>query len=190
MSAKQNPQNPPQRYALRTSDLAQIALCAVLLTVCAWIAIPFPIPFTLQTLALFLTLCTLGGRKGLYAVAVYLLLGLAGLPVFSGFQGGAGVLLGAAGGYLIGFAAAAGVYWLVTANAKSTLPAQAAACALGLAACYLLGTLWFLLFYTRTTEATTLAAAMQVCILPFLLPDLVKMGLALALSRRLRPYLT
>ncbi|MBE6964339.1 MAG: biotin transporter BioY [Ruminococcaceae bacterium] len=189
MSANKDLQKAAQCHPLRTSDLVQIALCAVLLTVCAWIAIPFPIPFTLQTLALFLILCTLGGRKGLYAVTVYLFLGLAGLPVFSGFQGGIGVLLGASGGYPMGFLAAASIYWLVTAKVGSMLSARAVACLLGLMACYAIATVWFLLVYAPTTTPVTLWAALGSCVLPFLLPDLVKLGLALALSRRLRPYL-
>lgn len=180
----------PQRSVLRTSELAQIALCAVLFSVCAWISVPFPIPFTLQTLALFLTLCLLGGRKGLYAAAVYLLLGLAGLPVFSAFQGGIGVLLGASGGYPAGFLAAAGIYWLITAKAGRSLPVQAGACLLGLLACYAVGTAWFMLVYAPETAPVSLPAALGACVIPFLLPDLLKLALALFLAHRLRPHLT
>ena len=81
-------------YRLRTRDLTYVALCAVLIAVCAWISIPAPVPFTLQTFGIFAALTLLGGRRGCYAVAVYLLLGLVGLPVFAGFQGGIGALLG------------------------------------------------------------------------------------------------
>ena len=103
---------------LRTLDMAYIALFAVLMAVCAWITVPLPKPlvqFTLQTFAMFMALTTLGGRRGLYAMVVYLLLGAVGVPVFSGFRGGLGVLLDTTGGYIIGFAAAALVYWLLTA---------------------------------------------------------------------------
>ena len=97
-------------YRLRTRDLTYVALCAVLIAVCAWISIPAPVPFTLQTFGIFAALTLLGGRRGCYAVAVYLLLGLVGLPVFAGFQGGAGTLLGVTGGYILGFGAAALIY--------------------------------------------------------------------------------
>ena len=186
MSAKQT---SVRRTPLRTSELAQISLCAVLLTVCAWIVIPLPVPFTLQTLALFLTLCILGGRKGTYTVGVYLLLGLVGLPVFSGFQGGAGVLLGASGGYLAGFLAAAGIYWLITSKLGTALPVQAVACVSGLMGCYSMGTAWFMLVYARTAAPVSLSAALGWCVVPFLLPDLLKLALALAFSRRLAPHL-
>mgnify|MGYP002511586593 CR=1 FL=1 len=77
----------------RTLDLAYTALFAVLMAVCAWISTPktpISVPFTLQTFAMFAALTTLGGRRGLWAVVVYLLMGLVGLPVFTGFQGGPG----------------------------------------------------------------------------------------------------
>lgn len=109
-------------YRLRTRDLTYVALCAVLIAVCAWISIPAPVPFTLQTFGIFAALTLLGGRRGCYAVAVYLLLGLVGLPVFAGFQGGAGTLLGVTGGYILGFGAAALIYWLVTARLGASLP--------------------------------------------------------------------
>ena len=76
------------RTRLRTVDLAYAALFAVLLMVCAWINIPLTVPFTLQTFGVFAALGTLGGRRGTLAILAYLLLGLVGLPVFSGVQGG------------------------------------------------------------------------------------------------------
>ena len=74
------------------------------------------VPFTMQTFAVFLALGLLGGRRGTYAVLVYLLLGMIGIPVFSGFRGGPGVLLGTTGGYILGFLGSALVYWLMTAR--------------------------------------------------------------------------
>ena len=106
----------------RTLDLAYIALFAVLMAVCAWITLPLPKPlvqFTMQTFAMFMALTVLGGRRGLYAMLVYLLLGAVGIPVFSGFRGGIGVLLDTTGGYIIGFVGAALLYWLLTAKLVS-----------------------------------------------------------------------
>ena len=98
---------PSAKGTWRPVDMAYIALFAVLLTVCAWISVPLPVPFTLQTFAIFAALGILGGRRGTWAVAVYLLLGAVGLPVFSGFRGGLGALLGTTGGYILGFLALA-----------------------------------------------------------------------------------
>ena len=173
---------------LRTLDMTYIAIFTVLMAVCAWISIPVTtIVFTLQTFAVFAALLTLGGRRGTYAVLAYLLLGLVGLPVFSNFQGGAGVLLGATGGYILGFLGSALVYWLITARVRDTLPVRIAACGIGLVVCYAFGTAWFLAVYTG--GETSLGAALAMCVFPFILPDLVKIGLAVTLAQRVRKLL-
>ena len=176
-------------YRLRTRDLTYVALCAVLIAVCAWISIPAPVPFTLQTFGIFAALTLLGGRRGCYAVAVYLLLGLVGLPVFAGFQGGAGTLLGVTGGYILGFGAAALIYWLVAARLGASLPVSILACVLGLLVCYTFGTAWFLVAYARSVGPISLTAALGMCVFPFVLPDLIKLALAVLLSRRVGKFL-
>lgn len=174
---------------LRTLDLTYIALFAVLMAVCAWIAIPMTVPFTLQTFAVFAALGMLGGRRGTYAVAVYLLLGAAGLPVFSNFQSGLGALLGTTGGYILGFFFAGLAYWLVTSRLGSSLPVTALASLLGLTVCYAFGTVWFLVVYARTIGTIGLMTALGWCVFPFIVPDLMKLALAMLLSRRLKKYL-
>ena len=82
---------------MKTRELAYTGILAALIAVCSWISIPTAVPFTLQTFAVFLTLGLLGGRLGTLAVTVYLLLGAVGLPVFAGFHGGLGAVLGATG---------------------------------------------------------------------------------------------
>ena len=85
-------------------NVRKMVLCsmmAALTAVCAWIAIPIPpISVTMQTFAIFLTLGILGGKWGTVSVLLYLLLGVVGLPVFTGFRGGAAALLDATGGFL------------------------------------------------------------------------------------------
>lgn len=175
---------------LRTVDLAYIALFAALLALCAWISVPFfEVPFTLQTFGVFAAMLMLGGRRGSMAVTVYLLLGAAGLPVFAGFKGGLGALAGVTGGYLVGFLVLAAVYTGVTALLGDSEAAGIAGCVLGLAACYAFGTVWFLLVYARTAGTIGLTAILAKCVFPFLLPDAVKLALAAALSRRLKPML-
>lgn len=176
----------------RTLDLAYIALFAVLMAVCAWISTPktpISVPFTLQTFAMFAALTTLGGRRGLWAVVVYLLMGLVGLPVFTGFQGGLGVLLGTTGGYIIGFIGSALIYWLLTARLGDSLPVMVCGCLLGMLVYYAFGTAWFLALYTATKGPISLAAALAACVVPFVVPDLLKLALAVLVSRRVRKYL-
>ena len=78
---------------MKTLDMVYIALFACLMAICAWISIPGQIPFTLQTMGVFLAVGLLGGKRGTVAVLVYILMGAVGLPVFSGFAGGLGKLL-------------------------------------------------------------------------------------------------
>ena len=183
------PQTYVTRPGWRAVDLAYTALFTVLIMVCAWITVPLTVPFTLQTFGVFAALGTLGGRRGTYAVAAYLLLGLMGLPVFSGFQGGPGVLLGTTGGYILGFLASALLYWAVTARFGHRPAVMAAAMGLGLAVCYAFGTAWFLAAYARTAGPMGLWAALGLCVFPFVVPDLAKLALAMFLSRRLARHL-
>nr|WP_325196323.1 biotin transporter BioY [uncultured Oscillibacter sp.] len=173
----------------RTVDLAYIALFAVLMAVCAWITIPMTVPFTLQIFAVFAALVTLGGRRGTYAVVVYLLLGAVGLPVGAGFQGGLGWLLGTTGGYIVGFLCIALLYWLLTAKLGESLPVVIAACVLGLTLCYAFGTAWFMVVYAQNSGPVGLMTALGWCVFPYIIPDLVKLVLAVLLSRRVKQFL-
>lgn len=170
----------------RTRGMTECALCAALIALCAWIAVPGAVPFTMQTFGVFAALSVLGGKRGTAAVAVYLGLGLLGLPVFSGFRGGPGALLGATGGYIMGFLALALTVWGLERLLGRSLWAQAAAMTLGLLVCYAFGTAWFLAVYTRTTGPIGLGAALGKCVLPFVPLDLGKMFLALLVGRRVR----
>jgi len=174
---------------LRTVDLTYIALFTVLMAVCAWITLPMAVPFTLQTFAVFAALGTLGGRRGTLAVTAYLLLGAVGLPVFSGFRGGPGMLLGTTGGYLTGFLAAALCYWLLTAGLGDRPAVRLTAMVLGLLLCYAFGTAWYLLVYIRNGQAMALWAALGNCVFPFVVPDLCKLALAFLLSGKYRKFL-
>ena len=97
----------------KTYDLVYIAVFAVVMAVCSWISIPAQVPFTLQTFGVFMAVGVLGGKRGTLAVLVYVLLGAVGVPVFAGFSGGIGSLLGNAGGYIIGFIFSALVMWAI-----------------------------------------------------------------------------
>ena len=170
---------------MRTQALARAALAAALMALCSWISLPTAVPFTLQTFALFLTLGVLGGRLGALAVGVYLLLGAVGLPVFAGFSGGLGALLGATGGYLLGFLLTALTVWGAERLWGRSAPGFLASCLAGLGLCYLFGTVWFAAVYASSSGPVGLAAVLGWCVAPFVLPDLAKLALALALRRRL-----
>lgn len=173
----------------KTIDLAYIAICAALIVICSWISIPTAVPFTLQTFAVFATLGLLGGKKGTISVLVFLILGAIGLPVFANFGGGLGVLLGSTGGYLLGFIFMGLIYMLGEKISGGKLVIRIASMVLGLAVCYAFGTAWFMVVYTHNSGAIGLGTALSWCVFPFIIPDLVKMALAISLSEQLRKAL-
>lgn len=173
---------------LRTRDLAYIGVFTALMAVCSWISIPTTVPFTLQTMAVFLAVGILGGKRGTLAVLAFILLGAVGAPVFAGFTGGPSILLGTTGGYIIGFLFAALLMWAMERFLGTGLWVLGVSMALGLLVCYAFGSVWFMWVYARTTGAVTLAAVLGWCVVPFIAPDLVKIGLALTLTAQLRRH--
>lgn len=169
----------------RTVDMAYIALFAVMIAVCSWISIPATVPFTLQTFGVFLAVGVLGGKRGTLAVLVYLLLGIVGLPVFAGFSGGIGCLLGTTGGYIVGFLFSALVMWAMERFLGKKPWVLALSMVLGLIVCYAFGTVWFMQVYAKTTGAIGLWTALGWCVFPYIIPDLVKIVLAMVLCKRL-----
>lgn len=162
------------------------ALFAALLVICGWLAVPVgEMAVTMQTFGVFLTLCVLGGKTGTFGILGYLLLGAVGLPVFSGFRGGLGALLGATGGYLVGFLAIGLVYWLSERLLPSARWTDAVACAAGLLVCYGFGTAWFWAVYLPD-GGVGIGAVLLKCVAPYLLPDALKLALAVYIAPRLR----
>lgn len=175
------------KKTFKIKDIVFTAMGAALIAVCSWIAVPLPaVPITLQTFALFAVLGLLGGARGTAAVAVYLAVGACGAPVFSGFSGGVSSLVGATGGYLMGFLLSAAVYWAITAAFKDRAAARIAGMLAGLAVCYAFGTVWFARVYSGAEGPISAGAALMKCVVPFILPDLAKLALAFTVSSLLR----
>ena len=170
---------------ITTKDMAYIALFAVIIAICSWLSVPATIPFTLQTFGIFLTVGVLGGKRGTLSVLVYLLLGIIGIPVFSGFTGGVGRLLGTTGGYIIGFLFSAMVMWAMEQFLGKKRWILAISMLLGLIVCYVFGTIWFMLVYANTTGQIGVWTALGWCVFPYIIPDLIKIVLALVLCKRL-----
>ena len=174
-----------KKHPITAKDMAYSGICAALLAISAWCAIPMPqVSFTMQSFAVFFALGLLGGRRGVISISIYLVMGLIGLPVFSGFRGGVGVLLGITGGYIWGFLLAGLLYWTVTALFGQGFKARLAAMILGMLLCYGCGTVWYLRVY-----GGNLWAVLTACVLPYLLPDGVKIALALTLAGRLKRFI-
>lgn len=174
---------------MKLKEMTQIALMVCVITICSWLTIPVTVPFTMQTFAVFCTLLLLGGRNGLVAVIVYVFTGCIGLPVFSGFRGGIAHIVGPTGGYIIGFIFAAVIYLLFEPlfckHSKLQLPVLAG----GLIICYLTGTVWFKVVYGLHGTAYSVGVVISLCVLPYIVPDLIKLVLAWIISNRIKKSL-
>ena len=170
----------------KTLDLIYIAIGAAIITVCSWISIPMTVPFTLQTFAVFATLLILGGYRGTVATVVYVLMGAIGLPVFAGFSGGLAIILGNTGGYILGFIFIGLIYATSIRLFGEKIYVELSALLTGLVVCYAFGTAWFMHVYMRNTGTVGLMTVLSWCVFPFVIPDLLKMALAFAVSRRVR----
>ncbi|HJB25735.1 MAG TPA: biotin transporter BioY [Firmicutes bacterium] len=173
---------------IKTKNLILCALFAALTAVCSQIALVLPItqvPFNLATFAVFLAGGLLGASTGAISQIVYVFLGAIGVPVFAQFSGGFQNLIGPTGGYIIGYIAGAWVTGLlVNQFSKRSFFLYALAMAAGLAACYALGTAWYMVL----TKAN-LTASLMLCVVPFLPVDALKIVLAAFLCTRLSKHL-
>lgn len=190
----------------KTIQLAETALMSAVLCVLAPFTIPLPVspvPLSLATFVVYLAAVLLGAKRGAVSVLIYLLLGLVGLPVFSCFSGGVGVLLGPTGGYLVGYVLCAVIVgWLTERGSvrnrlrkKPSVEETYAkdrengglrqtvwhvfAMTLGTLACYTLGTAWFLVLMKGSY---TLTRALLVCVVPYLPFDMIKIFAAAAVA--------
>lgn len=172
---------------MKAKNMALCGLFTAVLAVCAWISVPLgDSVITLQTFGIFLTLGLLGGKRGTLSILVYLLLGAVGAPVFSAFRGGLGTLLGTTGGYIFGFMLTSLFYWSIT-SVKDTPGTRLLAMVLGLVLCYACGSYWYMTRYL-SSDSLTLGAVLLKCVVPYVIPDAVKLTLAWILTGRLKRF--
>lgn len=171
---------------IRLRKMILSSVFCVLIAACSWISFPFPvtgIPITLQTLAIFLCLIVCGGKWGCASIGLYIIIGMIGVPVFSGFKGGIGVLAGPTGGYIIGFIFTGLLYMICEMVFKNLkLPVKIIVLFSGLLLCYTFGTVWFTLVYSKNTGNIGFGTAITYCVLPYIIPDIIKLGVAVSLS--------
>ena len=166
---------------MTTFELAACAMFAALTAVLSQVAVPIgPVPINLATFSVFLSGGVLGAAGGLVSQGVFVLLGAAGLPVYSGFKGGLGVLAGPTGGYLAGYLAAAWLTGVLSRRLGRRPQMLALSMALSMAVCYFLGTAWFMIVTKRE-----LWESLTLCVFPFLIGDALKIAAAAVLSARL-----
>ncbi|RGZ17944.1 biotin transporter BioY [Agathobacter rectalis] len=166
-------------YAITVTALMTAVTCIL-----APLSIPIgPVPISLTNLAIYISLYLLGWKRGTISYLIYLLIGLVGIPVFSGFTGGPAKLAGPTGGYIIGLLHG---NYCRTCN-RSFPPAwlQLIGMIVGTIICYVLGTAWFCF-----EAKSTVSGALSICVFPFIPGDLIKMIIAMligpAIKKRLR----
>ena len=164
--------------AMRDALLVLAGVAVVAISAQVAVPLPFtPVPITGQTFGVLLTAAALGPRRGVASMALYLLLGVAGLPIFQHASSGMTYALGATGGYLIGFIVAG---WLVGALARRGLDRRPEGTALAFVAgsllIYAFGVPWL-----AVTLGVSLPEAVGLGLTPFLIGDAVKAVLAAVL---------
>ena len=167
-------------YAITVTALMTAVTCIL-----APLSIPIgPVPISLTNLAIYISLYLLGWKRGTISYPIYLLIGLVGIPVFSGFTGGPAKLAGPTGGYIIGFIAMAIIAGLVIDHFHQPW-LQLIGMIVGTIICYVLGTAWFCF-----EAKSTVSGALSICVFPFIPGDLIKMIIAMligpAIKKRLR----
>lgn len=171
----------------KITDMVYIGLSAAIIAVCSWISIPLTVPITLQTMGVVLISGLFGAKRGTLSTLLYILIGAIGVPVFSGFKSGFGVLLGSTGGYIIGFIFTALIVGIVS-DKTNKLWALILSMVVGILVCYAFGTAWFAVVYAKTNEPASLATILGWCVIPFLIPDAIKIALAAVLTNRLKKF--
>lgn len=171
---------------MQAKQITLSALFASLTAVGAYIVVPlWPVPITLQTFFIYLAIALFGFEVALPSQIIYVLLGLAGLPVFAGGKAGIAVLLGPTAGYILGFILAAAVGGVMVKR-TGILPALAVATA----TIYLSG-YTYLALWLYMVKGETMAAyyAFTAGVLPFIIGDVLKILLATYIASKVRSTL-
>lgn len=168
----------------KTYTIVMMALLAAVYCIISPMVIPIgPVPISFTNLLLYLSLYLVGGRMTVISYVVYILMGLVGLPVFSGYSGGIGKLLGPTGGYIIGFLPMAMIAGMIVDRYSSSMIRFWGILGATLIA-YILETIWFCVVMD-----TVFVAALGICVFPFIPGDIVKIVIAVVIGPVLRDRL-
>ncbi len=171
---------------MKAQKIAFTGILAAMICLLAPLSLPAgAIPISLATFAIYITACIVNVKTSVCAVIIYILLGAVGLPVFSSFRGGFHMLAGITGGYLIGYIPCAVIIGLLVGKFENKKWIYPLSIILGTAICYLIGTLWYML---QTNSG--FSSALTVCVLPFIIGEIVKIPVASLVGMTLRKRLT
>ena len=181
---------------ISTLDIAQCGVVIALIAVAAQVTVAIgPVPFTLQLLVVVLASLIFSPRQAAIALAGYLLLGLAGLPIFSGAAGGFAKLAGPTGGYLYGFLVSAVLGSFLRrlvlgdptrAGKPRRIASDVVACLVTVVVCYAVGTVHFMAVSAFAGTSVELGYVLGACVIPFIVPDVLKCVAAVLVAWALR----
>lgn len=171
---------------MKAHKIALTGILAAIICLLAPFSVPIgAIPISLATFAIYIAACTVNVKISVCAVIIYILLGAAGLPVFSAFRGGFHIIAGVTGGYTIGYIPCAVIIGLFVSRLENKKWIYPASMVLGTVICWIIGTLWYMI----QTESS-FASALAVCVVPFIIGDIIKISAASALGFTLRKRLS
>ena len=168
-----------------SENVRRMVLCAMftaLVAVCSQIAVPMPwgVPINLALFAVYMAGTMLGPVWGTASQVVFIALAAIGVPVLANFQGGPSAIFGKTGGYAIGYLLAALIAGAFAAKLPRKFGWLALGCVVGCAACYVLGTIWFMVL-----TGLDLPTSLTYCVIPYLPGDVIKIALASLLTIQL-----
>lgn len=166
------------RRVSSVSVMVRIALMAAVICILGPLSIPIGlVPISLTNLAVYFAIYLLGVKNGTISYLIYMLLGLCGVPVFSGFTGGPAKLFGVTGGYIFGFIFMAIISGIFIEKFSNNRVLHFVGMILGTAVCYIFGTAWFIIL-----TKNGVMASLSLCVFPFIPGDLIKMVLVICLG--------
>ena len=176
------------RTQKRIATACTVGVCTAITVVSAYIHIPLFVPITLQTLAIMLISGVFGVRVGLISTVAYILLGVMGLPVFSGGQAGISALLGPSGGFIFGFILVSAIVGIAAdifekRGVNAFLP-RFAVMLIANVLLYVCGVGFYCLVYAAR-DGVSVISAITLLVLPYIIPDLIKVAVAAYLAKRL-----
>ena len=171
---------------LKLKNSILIALFSVILLICSRISIPYVIPFTLQSLGVFLTFGILGGKRGLLSLLLYFTLGLIGIPISASGEAGINLFFNPTTGYIIGWFLCGVMFWIVETKFGNCNKTRIIIFSIGTIICYAAGTVWFMLIYAYNKTAIGVWTALCYCVFPFIIFDIIKLLVATILTNKLQ----
>ena len=172
---------------VNVKTISMAGLMAAVICILGPLSIPLPfspVPISLTNFVIYFTIYIVGMKLGVVSYFIYLLIGLVGLPVFSGFSSGPVKLFGPTGGYLIGFIFMALICGIVIEKFENRYLFRFIGMVVGTVVCYAFGTAWL-----AYQAGMSFSAALAAGVIPFIPGDLVKIVLALIFGTQIRKSL-